>query len=342
MTGTEHSDWAGYLQGLIGTDREFAQTIIVAAQLNIADLLTNGPRRVADLAERTGTHAPSLYRLLRYLASRGIFIEDADGRFSLTSSAEPLRSDVPNSIRALALWNGSEGYQRTWTNLAHSVRTGESAFEHVYGEPFFKRLSGDPELAQAFNDVMTYSSVEDGPAIVAAYDFSGLRKIVDVGGGHGALLALILDRYPETTGVLFDAPEVVAHTGGALERHVTLGSAEKVAGDFFQALPPDGDAYLLKYIIHDWDDDHAISILRNCGAAMAPNGKVLIIEMLVPEGNAKSPAKVLDITMLLFTGGRERTEKEYAGLLHRAGLRLVRTAPTASRFTIIEAAAAGR
>jgi O-methyltransferase domain len=339
MTETAQSDWAAYLRRLISDDREFAQAIIVAAQLGIADLLGGGPQSTTELAQRTGTHARSLYRLLQYLASRGIFAEDADGRFSLTTRAGPLRSDDPCSIQAAVRWNGSDAYQRTWTNLAYSVATGQSAFEHVHGKPVFDHFAENPELAHAFNDVMTANSVDEGPAVVSAYDFSRFRTIVDVGGGHGALLALILDRNPDVTGVLFDAPTVVASASGAIDRHITVHRAETVAGDFFQAVPANGDAYLLKFILHDWSDKQALSILTNCRAAMPPHGTVLIIEMIVPEGNAPSPAKELDLTMLLFTRGRERTEKEYAALLNQAGLRLVATTPTASPFSIIEAVA---
>jgi hypothetical protein len=224
-------------------------------------------------------------------------------------------------------------------DLAYSVRTGQSAFEHVYGKPAFDHFAENPELAQVFNDVMTVNSVDEGPAVVGAYDFFRYRHLVDVGGGHGALLALILDRNPDATGILFDAPTVVASTRGAIERHIALGRAEKVAGDFFREVPANGDAYLLKFILHDWNDAQALSILTNCRAAMAPHGTVLIIEMIVPEGNAPSPAKELDITMLLFTRGRERTEEEYEALLNQAGLRLVGTTRTASPFSIIEAVA---
>jgi len=338
MTESEQLNEASYLQRLLD-DWEFAQAVIVAGQLGVADLLSGGPRSVTDLAQETGTHAPSLYRLLRYLAGRSVFAEAGDGLFSLTTFAQPLRSDVPDSIRAEALWAGSDAYQRTWNNLSYSVRTGRSAFEHVYGRPFFEYLPEDPALAKIFNDVMTVNSADEGPAIVDGYDFSRFRKIVDVGGGHGGLLALILDRCPQAVGVLFDSPDVVASVSRNLDPLVAAGRMEKVEGDFFKAVPPDGDAYVLKFIVHDWDDEQAVSILKNCRVAMAPDGTVLIIEMVVEEGDAGSAAKELDITMLLFTRGRERTEKEYGELLHRAGLRLVRGLRTRSPFSVIEAVA---
>jgi hypothetical protein len=314
--------------------------VVVAAQLGVADLLASGPRSVADLAGATGVDTQSLYRVLRALASRGLFRDDGDQRFSLTPMAEPLRWDAASSVRAEALWRGSEAYRRAWGDLAYSVRTGEPAFDHVYGKPFFEYLAEDPALAKIFNDVMTSDSSDAGAAIAAAHDFAGYRRIVDVGGGHGALLSAVLDRYPGPMGVLFDRPDVVDTASGAIERHVDAGRGQKVAGDFSDAVPPGADAYLLKWIVHDWDDKAAISILTHCRTAMAPDGKVLVIEMVVPEGTAGVDATSLDTTMLVFTGSRERTEREYRELLYRAGLTLLRISPTASRFSLLEAAPA--
>jgi hypothetical protein len=251
--------------------------------------------------------------------------------------AEPLRQDAPHSIRPQALWSGSEAYRRTWGDLAYSVRTGEPAFDHVYGKPFFDYLAEQPILAKIFNDVMTSASSDESVAIAAAHDFSGYRRIVDVGGGHGALLAAVLDRYPGPLGLLFDLPDVVDTAHGAIDRHIAAGRVEKVAGDFSEAVPPGGNAYLLKWIVHDWDDEAAIRILTNCRTAMAPAGKVLLVEVVIPQGTAGSDATRLDTTMLVFTGSRERTEGEYRELLHRAGLTLVKIAPTASPFSILEA-----
>jgi hypothetical protein len=310
---------------------------VVAAQLGVADLLASGPRSIVDLSAATGVDAQSLYRALRALASRGLFREDDGKRFSLTPLAEPLRQDAPHSIRPQALWSGSEAYRRTWGDLAYSVRTGRPAFDHVYGKPFFDYLAEDPAFAKIFNDVMTSDSSDEGASIAAAHDFSGYRRIVDVGGGHGALLAAIVDRYPGPLGLLFDLPDVVDTARGAIDRHIAAGRVEKVAGDFSEAVPDAGDAYLLKWIVHDWDDEAAIRILTNCGTAMAPAGKVLLVEVVIPQGTAGSDATRLDTTMLVFTGSRERTEGEYRELLHRAGLTLVKIAPTASPFSILEA-----
>ncbi|HEU5102306.1 MAG TPA: methyltransferase [Roseiflexaceae bacterium] len=222
---------AAYLNQLIG-DLGFVHTIFVAAQLGIADLLKDGPLSIADLAQATGTDSRSLYRIMRALASRGMFSEEADGRFALTALAEPLRSDAPGSIRARALFEGTEAWLRTWANLAYSVRTGQPAFEHLYGKPWFDYLGEQPELAQIFNNAMAVGSTQDGAAIVDAHDFAGYRKIVDVGGGHGALLALILDRNAPASGVLFDSPQVIASVTGVIDGYSAQGRVEKVAGDF--------------------------------------------------------------------------------------------------------------
>lgn len=244
MSETTHMDMppAAYLSQLID-NTEFVQTIFVAAKLGIADLLKDGPRSMAALAQATSTDSGSLYRMMRALASRGMFSKDADGRFSLTALADPLRSDAPDSIRTWALFAGSESNLRTWANLYYSVRTGQSAFEHVYGKAWFEYLDEQPEMAQIFNDLMTRGSASDGAAIADRHDFSDYRTIVDVGGGHGALLALVLDRNTTSSRVLFDAPQVIASAKGAIDDHVAQGRAEKVAGDFLEAVPSGGHSH---------------------------------------------------------------------------------------------------
>jgi len=329
---------AAYLSQLIG-NTGFVHAILVAANLGLADLLKDGPLSIADLAEATGTHDRSLYRMLRALASRGIFSEDADGRFSLTALADPLRSDAPDSIHNWALFVGSEAELQSWAHLSYSVRTGKPAFEHIFGKGWFDYLDEQPEMARIFNHLMTGGSTSDAAAIVEAHDFSVYRKIVDIGGGHGALLAHILEQNPQSSGVLFDAPSVIAGAT-AIDTQVNQGRAEKVAGNFFEAVPNGADAYVLKYIIHDWDDERAIMILKNCRQAMAENGRVLLVEMVIPAGNAPSPGKFLDLEMLLYFYSRERTEAEYRDLLQQAGLELITMTPTASPFSIIEAAPA--
>ncbi|HET6760008.1 MAG TPA: methyltransferase [Propionibacteriaceae bacterium] len=341
MMDTSEFDPAEYLRRLFD-DVEFSYLVVVAAELGVADLLASGPRSIADLSTATGADAQALYRVLRALGSRGLFREEGGKRFSLTPLADPLRQDAPQSIRPQALWSGSEAYRRTWGDLSYSVRTGEPAFDHVYGKPFFDYLAEQPAVAKIFNDVMTSASSDEGAAIAAAHDFSGYRRIVDVGGGHGALLAAVLDRYQVPLGVLFDLPEVVETTHGAIDRHIATGRVEKVAGDFSEAVPPGGDAYLLKWIVHDWDDEAAIKILANCRTAMVPTGKVLLVETVIPEGTVGSDATRVDTAMLVFTGSRERSEGEYRDLLQRAGLTLVKTTPTASQVSILEATPDGQ
>ena len=315
---------------------ELVHMIWAAARLGIADLLKDGPLPAAELAAATGTHERSLYRLLRALASCGLFREDAQGRFALTASVDPLRRDAPNSVHTYAANAGSDASLQTWADLAYSLRTGKPAFEHIFGKGHFEYLSEQPEMAQLFNDAMTGNDM-DAAAIVAAHDFSPYKKIVDVGGGHGAMLARILDQSTRSYGVLFDTPQVVAGAAGAIDVHIGQGRAEKVAGDFFAGVPAGGDAYVLKWIVHDWDDERAITILRNCRQAMAPDGRVLLMETVIPARNALWSAARIDIIMLLFYGGAERTEAEYADLLQKAGLVLVKSIPTARPFSILEA-----
>jgi hypothetical protein len=261
-----------------------------------------------------------------------VFQEEPDGRFALTSLADPLRKSSPQSLCTWALFAGGESERLCWANLEYSVRTGKPAFEHLYGKGWFDYLEEQPQQAKIFNALMTGGSAADGAAIVAAHDFSVYQKIVDVGGGHGALLGQILEKNPQAVGVLFDAPSVIA---GALIEH-----AECVGGDFFEAVPEGGDAYVLKYIVHDWDEERALTILKNCRQAMAPGGRVLLVEIVLPPGNTPSQGKFLDLTMMLYFHSRERTESEYRELLAKAGLRLVRTTPTTGNFSVLEAEAA--
>jgi hypothetical protein len=339
VSETTHKDMppAAYLRQLFG-DMTFVHTILVAAQLGIADLLKDGSVPIGDIAQATGTHARSLYRIMRALASRGVFREEADGRFSLTALAEPLRSDASDSVRTWAVFLGSEPHLLALAHLSYSVQTGKPAIEHIYGKGWFDYLDEQPAAAKIFNELMTSFSASDAAAIIEAHDFSVCRKIVDVGGGHGALLAHILARNIQSSGVLFDAPAVIAGATGAIENYIVQGRAEKVAGNFFEAVPSGGDAYVLRNIVHDWDDDQVILILKNCRRAMAENGRVLIVEMVIPEGNAPSPGKFADLTMLMYLHGCERTEAEYRDLLQQAGLELVKITPTVSQFSIIEGA----
>lgn len=311
--------------------------VSVAAKLRIADHLATQPRHVAELAELTQTHAPSLYRLLRALASAEVFAEQADGRFGLTPIGELLRTGVPHSQRGVADYCGSEWSWKPWGDLLGSVRTGRTAFDHVYGEPVFDYLGKHPDESAVFNEGMTGFSTAAAQAVVQTYDFSVFRTIVDIGGGHGALLTAILNQHPGLQGIVFDSPDVVA---GAVSPLTEAGLAHRCqvqGGDFFQAVPTGGDCYIMKHIIHDWNDDRAQRILQNCRAAISANGKLLITEMVIPPGNTPAIGKWLDLEMLVVASGKERTEAEYRTLLANAGFQLTRIIPTSAPVSVIEA-----
>jgi SAM-dependent methyltransferase len=313
-----------------------SRAIYVAAKLGIADHLRDGHRTVDELAAATGTHAPSLYRVLRALASVGVFTEDEKRGFALTPLAETLRTDVPGSLRAFATVELGEEHYPAWGELLHSVRTGEIAFDRAFGMPVWKFFEQNPENAKTFNDAMTGWTLAVNDAVLSSYDFSSISKIVDVGGGHGSLIASILKANPQMRGVLFDAPPVIE---GARHRIGDEGIAERceaVAGDFFESVPSGGDAYILKWIIHDWDDERSVTILKNCHRAMAENGRLLLVEAVVPHGSEPHFSKFIDLNMLVMTGGRERTDDEYRTLLEASGFRRTRIIPTESAMSIIE------
>lgn len=315
-----------------------SRSIAVAAQFGIADLLKDGPKSADELAQAIGTHPRSLYRMLRALAGAGIFAEEADGRFSLTPLAEPLRSDAPESLRAFAAMMADEVNFETWAQLPYSIQNGKPAFPHKSGLPWFTWLEQNPAEGKIFNDAMTSLSAGAVAAVVSAYDFSGINKLVDVGGGHGLLLAAILSKYPYMKGVLYDDPSVITGAKDVFAARGVTDRCEAVGGDFFQSAPAGADAYILKHIIHDWSDEECLTILRHCRAGMTAGGKVLIVEMVIPERNVPSVSKFLDLQMLLFLTGRERTEAEYRALLDRAGFDLTRIVPTPSPYSVIEGA----
>jgi hypothetical protein len=317
-----------------------SQAIYVAAKLGVADLLEDGPKPHAILAKATQTDPGALYRLLRALASLDVFTEDADGRFCLTPLADCLRTSAPGSLRAFAIMLGEQEHWQAWSNVLHSVRTGQPAFDHVFGLPHFKYLAEHPEAARLFNEAMTSRSGLENDAIIASYDFSGLRLVVDVGGGQGTLLAAILKATETPRGVLFDLPHVIAAVQAGMAHIGQDRRLQLQEGDFFDMVPAGGDAYVLKKVIHDWDDQQAISILKNCRHAMPRAARLLLFEPIVPPGNAPSFNKLLDLLMLIWTsGGKERTEAEHRMLLASAGFEPVRVIPTNSPLSIIEAVA---
>jgi hypothetical protein len=287
------------------------------------------------LAEATGTHAPSLYRLLRALASVGIFAEDEQGRFALTPLAELLQSGVPGSQRSRALFCGAPATWQTWGNLLHSITTGDPAFRHLHGMDPWEHRSLNTEMNDYFNDFMSANTAIQTQAIVAAYDFTDIRTLVDVGGGHGVLLLAILKANPHLNAILCDAPHVVNTAGPLLEAGGVLDRCQVTPCDFFSSVPAGGDAYLLKSVIHDWNDDEAIAILETCRRAIPANGRLLVVENVVAPGNDPDPAKLLDLQMLVELGGRERNESDFKTLFARSGFHLTKIVPTQARVKII-------
>ena len=316
-----------------------SRAIYVVAKLGIADHLSEGPRRVDDLAAATGTHAPSLKRVLRLLASVGVFTEEADSRFALTPIGACLRAGVPGSMRAAALLFGGVT-QQAWGDLQRSVETGEPAFRRVFGMDSFDYMAQHPDEAANFDAAMADFTKHIATAVVAAYDFSPFRRIVDVGGGNGALLAGILKANSSLAGVLFDLPQVADRAIAPMRELGLADRCEIVGGDFFKAVPGGGDAYLLKHVIHDWNDDRAGEILRSCRRAMGAEAKLLILEGVYPpridQSDESRGAAANDVNMLVCTGGRQRSEAEFRHLYEAAGFRLTRILPTQTPVKVIE------
>ena len=311
------------------------KALYVVAELGIADRVAEQPQTAEALAEAAGAHAPSLFRVLRALASIGVFAEDEQGRFSLTPLADTLRSDRSGSLRSMALLWGHPEHWQAWGSFLDTVRTGRSAFDLAFGVPLFEFFAQRPHIAQIFNEAMTAFSGYEADAVAAAYDFSGVDTLVDVGGGQGLLLATILQRFPSLRGVLFDLPSVVTASTAPLDALGVRGRTMVVGGDFFTAVPDGGDVYILKNIIHDFDDPQARTILSVVRRTISANGRLLLAQEVIPPGNAPSGGKLLDMQMLLI-GDRERTEAEYRELLAEAGFRMTRVVPMQMPLSLIE------
>lgn len=318
-----------------------AQAVSVAARLGVADELVTGPRSVDELAKSTGTDASTLYRLLRALGSADVFRELDGRRFKLTPLSDLLRTDVPGSMRSWATFIGLPFHRTAWTHLIDSVYTGESAFDSVHGRTMFDHFGDHPDDAEMMDAAMTSVTSQLIVPVVEAYDFGCFGTVVDVGGGRGALLTAILAANPGVRGVLFDLPHVIAGAEPLLAQGGLGDRCQCTSGDFFDSVPPGGDAYLLSNIVHDWDDERAVQILANCRAAMGDNGRVLLAEWVLPDRPGDDdPVLPLwaDLEMLVMTsGGRQRTEPEFDRLLDRAGLRLSRIVPTSDLCSIVEA-----
>jgi hypothetical protein len=315
-----------------------SQAISVAAKLYLADHLNKGAKTLSELAEITETHEPSLYRLLRALTSVGVFRRDADGRYANSPLSEVLRSDVPESIRGAAHMICDREHWHAHGNMLQSVKTGEIAFDYTFGMPVFPYYAQNPEPARVFDEAMTSFNNPIGKAVAAAYDFSEAETIADIAGGHGLLLATILGANPRAAGILFDQPQVIAGADAVLQAEGVGERVEKVAGDFFKEIPVEADIYLMKFIIHDWNDEQSVEILNNLAKSAKPGAKVLLVESVVEEEeNVPSMSKVMDLNMLAMTGGKERTASEYAALFEKTGFKLTRVIPTPSPMQIVEA-----
>jgi O-methyltransferase/methyltransferase family protein len=314
-----------------------SRIVLVAAELKIADHLASGPRTAEELAGPTGAEPGPLYRFLRGLANLGILTEGADRRFGLTPVGEALRTGAPGSARASILTIASDWWVEGFRGLGYSVRTGKSGFEKAFGMPIFDYLAQRPEAASLFSETMIGVHGEEPAAIAAAYDFSGVSTLMDVGGANGHLLAKVLARNPSMRGILFDLPHVVRDAPPLLAAHGVGDRVKIEQGSFFERVPDGADAYLLSHIIHDWSEPQCLTILGYCRRAMPPSGRLLIVEVVLPSSGEPHPGKMLDLMMLVGPGGQERTTPEYSALLEKAGFRLTKVVPTASAASVVEA-----
>ena len=310
----------------------------VAVELNIPDRITDTPRSSAELAHEAGVNSEALYRILRLLASVGIFTETAPHTFAHTPASQTLRTGVAGSMRDLVRWWCDPFHFRIYAELMHSVRTGQTCAEKITGMPVFEYFPTDLRESEIFNHAMTSFSAIEVPAALEVYDFSGIGTLVDIAGGHGQMICTILQKYPQMRGVLTDLDHVLAGAAQAIRRAGLEDRCALQTCDFFHTAPAGGDAYIMKHIIHDWDDPRALTILRNIHKALGEKkGKVILLEMVMPPGNDPHPAKFLDIEMLTMVSGKERTEAEFDELFDRAGFKLTRILPTRSPVCVIEA-----
>ncbi len=311
------------------------KAIHVAAKLNIADLLAEyGPMDSSELERRTGAHGESIFRLLRALASNGIFKEIENGKFTLTPLAECLQEDSPNSTKAMALSAGSLFY-KTYNEFLFCVQHGGGGWVKALGAPPFEYLQKHPEEGKIFDRMMTDIHGGETQPMVQNYDFSVFKTVVDVGGGNGEVISAVLNKNPDTKGILFDLPEVIQRSRANISASKLSDRCQLIAGNFFESVPNGGDAYILRHIIHDWSDEDAVSILTNCRNAMNPGGKVLVVEAVIPPGNDPHPFKWLDLTMLMING-KERTEEQFEDVFSPAGLKLNRIIPVTPAICIVE------
>jgi hypothetical protein len=322
----------------LATGYVISMALQLAVQVGVADHLEGGPRTAKELAAATGTNEDALYRVLRALASVGVFDEVEPKRFALTPAADILRKDSPRSVHDLVLFIADPLHLRVYADAIESLRTGRPAAEKTLGKSVFEWFAEHPEYSSTFNNAMTNMSAALIPAVLEAYDFGDIGVLVDVAGGHGQVLRSILRQYPAMRGILMDLDHVIAGAKPYIESDGVADRCQAVAGDFFKAVPPGGDAYVMKHIIHDWDDERAAQILRSIYTAMgSKHGKVILLEGVLAPGNEPGLGKIMDLEMLLLPGGRERSAEEFRALFDRAGFDLVRIVPTTSPVCVIEA-----
>jgi O-methyltransferase domain/Dimerisation domain len=315
-----------------------SQAISVAAELGVADVLGNGFKSAAEIAEAVNASEDGVYRLLRALASVGLFTASGKRKFKLTPLGKLLRRDSVETVRGFSCLMGHNTAWLPWGELRHSIRTGKPAFDHVFGAPIFEYLGKTPEASAVFDGAMTSLSTFESTAVVNAYNFSGIGTIVDVAGGRGYLIAAILKANRKARGILFDLPHVTSGAAELLRERGVADRCEIVSGDFFTSVPNGADAYVMKHIIHDWDDERAGQILRTCHRAMPSGAKLLLVDVVIPTGNGLRYGKLLDLEMLVMTPrGRERTGEEFRDLLKQCGLRLARVITTATYLSVVEA-----
>lgn len=313
----------------------YSSALNTAARLGVADHLHDGPRTAAELADLTGASGPHLHRVLRFLATRGVFHEDDESRFHLTALAEPLRSGSPKSLRDFILSLGDPIFLDPAARLHDTVRSGHPVFEDIFGAPFYAHLAGDPVTGPAYNSGMASFSQLVSNDVTATYDFPERAVVVDVGGGRGGLLRTILSRHPEVTGVLFDLPSVVADH--VLDEPGLAGRWRVEGGDFFSSVPEGGDVYVLKHVLASWPDADCRELLTTCREAMPSDARLLVVNGVIPPGNDPHPGKTIDILIMPLLQGRERTLPEYTQLLTEAGFTVGRVIPLSPNATIIEA-----
>jgi len=311
--------------------------LFLAVKLRIPDRLAGAPRSSADLARELNVNEDALYRVMRTLTSLGVFEEKGARTFANNLASSMLRSGTTGSMYEMALWMSDPFHFQVYANALFSIQTGQPAVEKTFGVPVFEWFPKHPEESEVFNNAMTMFSAMVIPAVLEAYDFSGIGMLVDIAGGHGRVLTSILQKYPSMRGVLFDLEHVLAGARPAIESQGLAARCRTVAGDFFKAVPEGGDAYIMKHIIHDWDDERALTILKNIRSVMNRGGRVILLEAVVTPGSQPDFAKMIDLEMLLMPGGRERTEQEFRDLFARAGFELTRIIPTKSPLSVIEA-----